>query len=72
MKKIGFMLFACLWILVGGLFTRQYVKHGYITLKGGTLIHGTQAIIFSVSLIIFGIIFALVSLRAPHTDKKQY
>lgn len=61
--KIGFLLFGCLWFLLGGLSTLQYTSHGYITLKGGTVISGTQAIVISLSIFAFGIIFVLVTLR---------
>ena len=60
-EKIAAFLFGCLWLLVGGMFLSEYARQGHVTLKGGTILTGAQALVVSLSLLIFGAVYSLVA-----------
>lgn len=67
-KKIGAMIFGGIWLLVGGMFLLEYAQSGYITLKGNAVISGKLALVTSLCLLIFGMVFSLVTLLGKKSD----
>ncbi len=70
-KKIGTMIFGSIWLLVGGMFLLEYAQSGYITLKGEAVISGKLALVISLCLLIFGIVFSLVTLLGKKSDRGE-
>jgi len=68
-KKIGDILFGCLLIAVGSMFLFEYARQGHITLKGGMVISGAQAIVVSLSLLIFGTVYSLITLLGKQNEE---
>lgn len=67
-KKIGAMIFGGIWLLVGGMFMLEYARSGYITLKGNAVISGKLALVTSLCLLIFGMVFSLITLLGKKSD----
>lgn len=65
------MIFGSIWLLVGGMFLLEYAQSGYITLKGEAVISGKLALVISLCLLIFGIVFSLVTLLGKKSDRGE-
>jgi hypothetical protein len=65
----GSLFFVCIWFLLGILLFVQYLKHGFITLKEGTVIYGNQAIMVFSTLLTIGIIGIIQWIRTRRIRK---
>lgn len=68
---IGSFLCACFWLILGLLLAIQYSRHGYVTLKEGTVVYGVQAIAIFFSLIFVGIVSLIFWVKTRFFPKNK-